>query len=362
MQLNSLSVRGFRNLAALDTDLAPGSNIFFGPNGSGKTNLLEAIFSLLLGRSQRGAADSVMLAGGSSVYRLEGQVQVDGETMQLAVAYRQNERKKITIESVRIRPAELYERFCVVSSGPEDSRILSGPPSLRRNFVDVYLSQLSPRYLASLVEYQRALTQKNAALKAQMDASPFEALLISHGVAVIEKRRDFLGALSERVSEHYRKVSGGEAMAMAYEPSVPLSDAADSPEALSGEFSKKLARYRERELTVRTALVGPHRDEVRFEINNLPARTHGSQGQWRTAAIALKLAIYDLLQEGRGQPPILLLDEIFAELDRGRTLSLIGSFAGFSQLFLTTAVEPPEELRRNGRSYRIENGRIEDVK
>ena len=155
MRSNTISLTDFRNFSSLKTELHPGVNIFYGRNGSGKTNLLEALFVLCLGRSQRGAPDVLLVRNGCDVYRLEGAVESEGRSQTLAVAYQRHSRKKITIDSVAVRIAELYEQFLVVSAGPEDSAILSGPPSVRRAFVDIYLSQLSGKYLADLVGLAR---------------------------------------------------------------------------------------------------------------------------------------------------------------------------------------------------------------
>lgn len=362
MVIHNLSVSHFRNLSQLKTEFSPDINIFHGWNGSGKTNLLEAVFVLCLGRSQRGAQDALLLEQGEEVYRLEGSVEAGGRAGNVAVAYQKGSRKKVSIDDVPVRMAELYERFCAVSSGPEDSAVLSGPPSVRRGFVDIYLSQISGKYLANLSDYQRALAQKNAALKQEMDPAPFDPLLITIGTKIMSARLEFIKALRELAVRYYHDISGGESLRMKYEPSVPLSSEDDTPDEIETAFQLKLEDRFLRERAAQTALVGPHRDELYFEINDFPARTHGSQGQWRTAAISLKLAMYDLLKERRGTAPVLLLDEIFAELDTERTTGLIDSFAGFSQLFLTTAAEPPDYLRERGRSYRIQHGMIEDIR
>ncbi len=361
MRIDNLTVTDFRNFQSLAASFSPDINIFYGRNGAGKTNLLEALFVLCLGRSQRAATDMLLVRMGSEVYRLEGTVETENGTQTLAVAYQKGGRKKITIDDVAVRIAELYERSAVVSAGPEDSAILSGPPSIRRNFIDIYLSQLSGRYLRDLIDYQKVLAQKNAALKKEMDPSPFEPLLIQVGSRIIKRRVTFITTLQELISVHYREISGGEQLRVQYQPSVPIEDKDAGEDEIETAFQLKLDDRFVRERAVQTSLVGPHRDELYFEIDGFPARTHGSQGQWRTAAISLKLAMYDLLREERGTAPVLLLDEIFAELDSRRVMGLIDAFGGFSQLFLTTAVEPPEKLKARARSFRIHDGDIEDI-
>jgi len=361
MHIESLSITGFRNLSTQQIDFFPGINILFGENGTGKTNILEAVFTLCLGRSQRGAGDSVLLHTEKDVYRLEGIVEADSIARKVAVAYQRGGRKKVVIDEVVSKTKELYNNFCVVSAGPEDSDILTGPPSGRRNFLDIYLSQLAQTYMSNLTDYQRSLAQKNAALRGGMDPSPFEPLLISSGALVTSARSSFLNSLGVTVGEYHRKISGDELLSVGYCPSVGIIDNHSSLEDIETAFKVRLEDNFERERVLQSAVVGPHRDEIRFEIGGLPARSHASQGQLRTAAVSLKLAIYHLLKEKRRMSPVILLDEIFAELDEHRTQGLIDLFGDFSQLFLTTANEAPVSLQDSACSYRVVDGRVEEI-
>jgi DNA replication and repair protein RecF len=358
MQIRSIRITDFRNFGSLSQHFAPGVNVFFGDNGSGKTNLLEAIYCLTLGRSQRGVADTVLLREGAEVYRVSGEVEAEGRHNAVAVAYQKGGKRKITIDEVPVRPVELFERFCAVAAGPEDSAILSGAPSQRRLFLDLHLSQHSQTYLRELVAYQRALAQKNAALKSRMDATLFDDQLIEFGSAITIRRATFVRQLRISATPFYREISDGEAFDLRYAPEIEVDAECDDLSTARVAFAEQLERNRDRELAQKTSVVGPHRDDLTILINGLPARTHGSQGQWRTAAVSLKLAIYQMLKEKRRMAPLLLLDEIFAELDERRTAALISGFAGVEQLFLTTALEPPEPLRTNAARFRIEGGTI----
>ncbi|MDH4157473.1 MAG: DNA replication/repair protein RecF [candidate division Zixibacteria bacterium] len=361
MKLRSLSAQDFRNFSSVKLQPGDGVNIFYGDNGSGKTNLIEAIFLLCLGRSHRGASDAVLVKSGSDCYRIEGRVDCAGKEIAASVAFQAGLRKKITVDKVPVRIASLYDTFCTVSVGPEDSQLLAGPPSARRAFIDVYLAQLSKNYLRNLTDYRKALVQKNAALKEGLDASAFNELMVSYGSVVIKARRDFLEGLGKSAGDFYSRISAGGSLSLAYEPSAGHVGDGSDDSAIEEGFRRKLERLQERERALQTSLVGPHRDEVNFEIEQQPARTHGSQGQWRTAAVALKLAVYGTLKRKRGVMPILLLDEIFAELDAGRTANLVEAFEDFGQLFLTTAVTPPEILKKQSHSFRINYGMVEDI-
>lgn len=365
MIVKSLKLANYRNIDSLQFDPADGINLFYGENGSGKTNLLESIFMLCLGRSQRGAPDSMVLQSGREFYRLEGELQNNTRVRTVAVAYEKRGRKRISIDGVKSRVSELFDHFCAVAAGPEDNLIIAGSPSARRLFLDMYLSQVSQTYLSKLGDYQKALAQKNSALKQRMGSDTFDDLLVRYGCDLIAARRKFVRSLASYANSCYADIAGGESLEITYRSSVPLGEESDegvfSQSALEDSFRKELYDKKERELSVRVALVGPHRDDIGVEIGGFPARTHGSQGQWRTAAIALKLGVYSLLKQERGHPPVLLLDEIFAELDSRRTLQLMHMFDGFSQLFITMAAQPPAGMRETARCYRVAAGKIQEV-
>lgn len=359
MNIRTITISSFRNFESLLLQFGNETNVFFGDNGSGKTNLLEAIFVLLLGRSPRGAQDIVMIRDNTDVYRIEGDVYTDNSKRELAIAYQKGGRKKVTEDRTVIRISELYKHNSVVSTAPEDSQILAGPPSKRREFVNIYLSQASSKYLADLTDYARVLAQKNAYLKnGSSDACPFDYLLVQYGLQIMKARRGFLEAIASSASEYYAKISGGQALDVRYCPSVSPDPDDANWLGIEQRFNDKLEQYRSREIMVGRSFVGPHRDEVDILIRNLPARSHGSQGELRTAAVSLKLAVFDYLKKVRRVTPILLLDEIFAELDQNRQNLLIEAFGGFGQLFLTTASHVPSALSENSRNFRIKNGTV----
>ena len=337
MRIDAITVEGFRNLKSQTVELGPGLNVFMGPNGSGKTNLLETLFVLCLSRSQKSATDSILIGEEAEYYRLEGTLALKDRQYRVAVAYEKRGRKKITLDQTPIKATELYDRFCAVSTGPEDSGILSGSPSRRRLFMDVYLSQLTRSYIGHLTDYQRALTQKNAALKHDMDTEPFDALLIEYGSKLMEERKKFVDSLRQTTVDCYSQVAGGEQMELTYQPKIELDDLLVGIEQIKEAFTEKLSHVGPRERAAGVSLVGPHRDDLDFTINARPARTHASQGQWRTAAVALKYAVYQLLKSTKGTAPVLLLDEIFAELDHERATRMMHLFGEAEQTFVTTA-------------------------
>jgi len=361
MVIRQLSTKNFRNLNSLELSFSKGVNLFLGHNGSGKTNLLEAIFTLCLGRSHRGAADAVMVGVGGEGFLLKGCFETEFGEQNPMVAYQTGSKKKITIDSVPTRVAELYGKFCAVSSGPDDSEILSGPPSVRRLFLNIYLSQLSQAYFSEMSNYRRALAQKNAALRAERNFSPFVPQLIAHGSRIVQIRHQLLAQLAPLAERNYEEVSDGEQSSIRYLPSVPVGQAADDLSAVEERFEAALRENAIKEKVLKTSIIGPHRDDVRFEIDGLEARLHGSRGQWRTAAVALKLAVFELLTQKRGNSPVLLLDEIFAELDSQRASRLMELFGGGNkgQVFITAATEPQVQLPDNTSFFRISRGSVE---
>lgn len=358
MELLKIKIENFRNIKILTSDFSSGVNIFFGNNGSGKTNLLEAIFMLCLGRSHRAAQEIVLINNDSDYYRIEGLIKENSKQSELAVAFQKGSRKKVALDKVAIKTSELYDNFCAVTAGPEDSNIISGSPSLRRNFIDVYLSQYSQKYLHHLSHYQKALAQKNAALKNEMNAEPFNMLLSDTGSQIMLMRADFIKSIKEIATISYDKISGGDLFDLVYQPSIKTETFNLSHEELKEIYMNNLREHKQREEIMASSLYGPHRDELYFEINQSPAKTHGSQGEWRTAALSLKIAVHRLIKEKRDINPLLLLDEIFAELDHDRSEALMEYFEGFEQLFLTTAVEPPDFIMKNSRSFKIDSGQI----
>lgn len=359
MHLKSLKINNFRNFESSKLQFSDGANVLYGQNGSGKTNILEAIFVLLLSRSPRGAPDSVMINNDSDFYRLEGEVSSDNRDYNLGIGAQRGGRKKISINKLPVRPGELFEKFSAVSAAPGDVDLAAGPPSKRRDFLNIYLSQASQKYISDLTDYQKVLAQKNAFLKQDnaTTETPYNDLLIQYGVEIMKRRFDFLEEIGLSANNFYKKISSGQKLSLIYKPSVQ-SENNSSIDAMTDSFRAKIIRYREREKILHTSLVGPHRDEIEIVIGDYPARTHGSQGELRTAAVAMKLAVFEYLRRVRRATPILLLDEIFAELDINRQQLLIELFGDLGQLFLTSASHLPESLSGKVKKFKIENGTV----
>lgn len=363
MRLDILKITNFRNIKSASVEFGEGVNIFTGQNGAGKTNLLEAIFTLCLGRSQRGARD-IMLVGDTEddYYRLEGIGQTSGGEVQLACAFQKGGRKKVTVDENPARISQLFQISSLISMAPEDVALLSGSPSVRRRFMDLHLSQASSGYLADLMDYNKALAQKNSFLKKYSDQDcPFDGLLIQFGSRIMAARENFIQFLKSQAPIYYNQIAGIAAdeeqdFDFDYQPDVTYNQ----KEEMADSFENRLNDFREKEKILETAVVGPHRDDIAFQIGNFPARGYGSQGELRSAVTAILLAAANYLEERRNEKSVLLLDEIFAELDNSHRENLAKLFDAFEQIFLTTAVDPPTRLRDRGKHFHIEEGKVSD--
>ncbi|MEZ5357516.1 MAG: DNA replication/repair protein RecF [Candidatus Zixiibacteriota bacterium] len=368
MRIDRIGLTNFRNFEAAQLVPSPGVNIFFGDNGAGKTNLLEAIFTLCLGRSQRGARDVMLVREANGDYfRLEGDGVIgrapSESRVKIACAFQKGGRKKITIDENPARISKLYQLFRLVSMAPEDVSLFSGSPGVRRRFLDLHLSQASPNYLANLTDYNKALAQKNSFLKNHPRGEcPFDPLLVQLGAAIMKARHDFIRFLDAVSPGYYARIAEGEIdsdskpFAAEYKPNVEY----ESVEEIADAFQTKLDAYRRKEEILETAVVGPHRDDIEFYIKEFPAKGYGSMGEQRSAAVSIMMGASDFLEEKHDEKPILLLDEIFAELDPTRREHLAILFSRFEQVFLTTAVKPPDILFDSARIYRIAGGQILD--
>lgn len=376
MYIKRVSLSNFRNFSEQELIFDAPIVVFTGLNGSGKTNLLEAASTLCLGRSERlNSTDTTLIKSGSDFYRLQGEIESDSQESIATVSFQTGRGKKVTLDNQPVKISELFRRFSVVSLFSEDSGIISGTPSLRRRFLDFHLSQVSADYLEEATIYQRVLAQRNSHLKEyglDNNGTPFDELLIIHGSRITYQRQEFLSFIGDCGEMWYKTISSNESFSCKYHPSAVVSS---SQQLASGEqelscqdiaerFQKRLSSRQAAEATRATTLVGPHRDDFSLEISNLPARTHASQGQWRSAAIAIKLAAFDYLRKKRwknNSAPVLMLDEVFAELDAARQQALLHSLSNYGQLFVTTALHPPESLTAQAAIYKVDRGTVKRV-
>lgn len=366
MILRHLSISGFRNIERAELDLSDGVTLFFGKNAQGKTNLLEAVHYLATGRSFRTRIDRECLAWGSdtdAVARVEGRIERSETNHDLAVSL--TDRAKFAWCDGKSLPrlGDLLGRIVVVLFTPGDIEIAAGSPAARRRFLDMALSQISSAYLQALQGYSQALRERNAALRspgswfssAAKDAlDPWAALLVQHGVEVVLRRREALEELAVVLGELYGEIAPGDAaLSLEYRCGAGVGPGDDREAALAG-FESKLAEAAERERLRAQTLVGPHRDDFGLKIGGREVRDFGSQGQQRSVALALRLAELRWIADITGETPLLLVDDLGAELDRDRRGRLLALFRAGAQTLATTAGDPDEIGRMLGADRAIE--------
>ena len=347
MKIREIHVHKFRNHTQTDVAFGDRVNALLGQNGEGKTNLLEAISYLCLTKSFFGSTDGIALQVGEERFEVSGELEGDtGIRYHVAVTYEHADKEKeFFINKTRVEKfSDVVGQFPVVVLSPEAGAITTGGPADRRRFLDFVISQASKVYLEDLLEYRRVLRQRNRVLfdskASRTDASdllePWNEELVDRGVRIVHRRNLFLEELQPLVAECYNSIAGRvENPMMRYEASVGTQELT-SEEAIRQAFVKELKRKAGEEKRFGITLVGPHRDELLLEISNLGVRSHASQGQHKTLLIALKVAEFLYLQGKRNERPILLLDDIFTELDEHRAERFLALTGTVGQSFVTT--------------------------
>lgn len=347
MKIRELHVQKFRNHAHTDTVFGGGINAVLGENGEGKTNLLEAISYLCLTKSFFGSPDGVVLQIGETRFEVSGELETDsGLRYHITVSYDHDAgEKNFLINRAPVEKfSEVIGQFPVVILAPESGAITSGGPADRRRFLDFVIAQASKVYLEDLLEYRRVLRQRNRLLfDIKVGRSeypdliePWDQELVDRGARITHRRSAFLKELQPIVHESYARIAGTvEQPTIQYVPSVAHGEGV-SEEELRGMFRQELKRKAPEEKRLGLTLVGPHRDELELTINNLGVRSHASQGQHKTFLIAMKMAEFLYLQSKRNERPILLLDDVFTELDRHRSERLLAMTESVGQAFITT--------------------------
>jgi DNA replication and repair protein RecF len=370
--LKHLSLRHFRNLGVQDLEVPDEGFALVGDNAQGKTNVLEGIYYLETFRSFRGGRDDQLVAFGEDVFRVVARADPHaggGDAVEVAAAFqRQGRRKKVTVDSVEPdRLSHALGRLGVVVFSPADVALVNDGPGERRRFLDVVLSLNAEGYLGSLQEYRHVLAQRNAALRDEQPAQLVELWnegLVGAGARVMEARSRFVLERGPNFTAYYREVSGGQEALLRYRPAIRLQGVATVDE-MAEAFRTALADARARERRLGTTVVGPHRDELTISLEGDPeleVREYGSGGQRRTAALALRLVEAHTVREARGLEPIVLLDDVFAELDAGRSERILNLMEGrgTGQVILTAPKESDVRLKRDLLPrWRIVAGRIE---
>jgi len=363
VRIDRFAATHFRNLSDGSIEFGPGLNLVVGPNGQGKTNLLEAIYFFRLGRSFRAQVETELIRFGESFCRAEvDSTFTDGRREQFAFAIeRSDARAAKTIKvngEVLPRRTDLAGRFPVVLFGPHDLRVVSGEPEHRRRFFDMIGSMTDPGYLRTAAEYRRVVEQRNAALKGRAprdEMAAWNERLVATGVDLLLRRRNLVASIEKEMLAQARDLESPFDFTMRYDSSLHGAGASDGAE-LPGVFHEKLGAVAQEEARRGVTLVGPHRDDVELVMDGRDLRRFGSQGQRRLFAVLLKLAEMSYLEAELREPCALLLDDVFSEFDEAIMAKLQRLLDGERQVFVTSPV--PIAAAARARVHRVENGRV----
>ena len=332
MIVDSLELKNFRNYERTLFSFDSGTNILYGDNAQGKTNVLEALQVCSTTKSQRGSHDSEMIRFGEEEAHIRLFFRKHSISHKIDIHLRKNGKKGAAVDGIPIRrAADLLGQIHLVSFFPEDLRIIKNSPRDRRRFLDSQLCQLDKVYTSRLTEYNRIVLQRNALLKDARFADAigptldvWDEQMVSYGSHLIRQREDFLRRLNILVKEiHAELTDGKEQIELVYEP-----------DAETDRFAEELRKNREKDLKWKLSSRGPHRDDFQVKVNGIDIRHYGSQGQQRSAALSLKLSEIRLVKETIKDTPILLLDDVLSELDNNRQKMLLHSIENI-QTFLT---------------------------
>lgn len=337
MIITSIELLNYRNYGELHMDLSSGTNILYGNNAQGKTNVLEAVYICCTTKSHRGSKDKEIIRFKEEEAHIKLTLEKDSVPYRIDMHLKKNKAKGIAVNGIPIHKAsELFGIANVVFFSPEDLNIIKNGPAERRRFVDLELCQLNKLYVHALVQYNKIVVQRNKLLKELIFHPDYESTLdvwdtqlISYGTQVIEYRKEFISQLNEIIRDIHYKLSGKkEKLVIVYEPNV-------KPE----NFEASLIKNREQDIRQKTTLSGPHRDDITFLVNDVDIRKFGSQGQQRTAALSLKLSEIELVKKLARDYPILLLDDVLSELDSERQNQLLLSIHHIQTMITCTGLD-----------------------
>lgn len=363
MIIESLELKNYRNYGELSLSFDPGTNLLYGDNAQGKTNILEALYFCASAKSHRGSKDREIIRFGEEEAHVKLILRKRDVPYRIDMHLKKNSAKGIAVNGMPIRRAsELFGILNAVLFSPEDLNIIKNGPSDRRRFMDLELCQLDRSYVHALVSYNRALVQRNRLLKdiyfqpeLQETLDLWDSQLVNYGSQLIRARREFLARLDPVIGPIHAGLTGGkEEISVIYDANTDEQ-----------EFGNSLLRARESDLRQKITSVGPHRDDIGFFVKRTDAeassaavpsdrrgmdlRRYGSQGQQRTAALSLKLSEIGLMEQTTGESPVLLLDDVLSELDTDRQKQLLKTISRIQTVITSTGME-----NLLGRDFRID--------
>ena len=340
MIIKSLELSNFRNYENLKIDFNRGTNILYGDNAQGKTNILEAIFVSATTKSHKGSKDKEIIRFGQEEAHIRTIIERDNAEYRIDMHLRNSRSKGIAIDGQKLRRAsDLIGKLNIVFFSPEDLSIIKNGPSERRRFMDMELCQLDQIYLNSLSKYNKLVVERNKVLK-DLYEHPENSVLLDvqdkqlceYGSVIIKAREKFIRELNEIISPIHNKLTGGkEILSIYYEPNISVE-----------AYEKKLASSRKHDIYLKQTTVGPHKDDFSFIIGSpegIDIRKYGSQGQQRTASLSLKLSEIEIVKRAKKENPVLLLDDVLSELDSNRQNYLLNTIGDIQTIITCTGLD-----------------------
>lgn len=369
MYIESLKLKNFRNYETLELKFNKGINIIYGKNAQGKTNLLESIYVLGITKSHRSSIDNYLIRNGKNYLNIHGIIKKNRFPMHLE--YSLSNIKELKIDKEKIgKVSDYISKMNIIIFYPEDLEIIKGSPSIRRKFLNLELSQLYSSYYTLLNDYNRLLKMRNDYLKKiSLDNKYDENYLnilnnyfLEKGILICKMRSKFIKLLNEKSSEIFKTITGLEGFHIVYNSNIDISF--DSKEKIKEESEIKIKKMFKSELKFRASLVGPHRDDFEFYLKENNLKLYGSQGQQRIAVLSIKLAEISIFKEYTGTTPILLLDDIFSELDSKKKNNLLRYIKNNIQTIITTTdlATINKRIIEKAKLIEIEDGKIKKIK
>ena len=365
MIISRLELSDFRNYNELSINLSSGTNILFGDNAQGKTNILEAIYLSATTKSHKGSKDSDIIRFGSEEAHIRTILSNNEYESRIDMHLRKNKSKGIAVDGVRLKKAsELLGLLNVVFFSPEDLSIVKDGPSVRRRFIDMELCQLDKFYIYNLNNYNKIINQRNKLLKDMVNVPElketlkiWDMQLINYGTKIIERRISFINNLNEIIKDIHKNLTGGrETLRIKYEPNSTLDN-----------YESRLNNSIDMDIRYKSTSIGPHRDDISFIVKKengeeIDIRVYGSQGQQRTAALSLKLSEIELVKKITGDTPVLLLDDVLSELDNNRQNYLLDSIGNIQTIITCTGLDEFVNHRFEiDKVFKVTDGKLESM-
>ncbi|KFL43682.1 recombinase RecF [Lysinibacillus sp. BF-4] len=371
MYIENIELQHYRNYESLSLTFSPKINVFIGENAQGKTNVMEAIYALAMTKSHRTSNDKELIAWEQEHARIEGTVHRKYGSFPLQLIVTKQGKKTKVNHLLQGKLSDYIGQMNVVMFAPEDLHVVKGSPQFRRRFIDVEIGQISPTYLHELMQFNKILKQRNQFLKDAKYKKLDPILLdvyteqyVLSAAEIIHRRFLFMTLLQTWAAHIHTSISQGkETLVIKYKTEKEIT-AESTVAEIAAVLTARLNEMKQREFDRGVTLIGPHRDDLQFFVNDYDVQTYGSQGQQRTTALSLKLAEIELIKQETQEAPILLLDDVLSELDDYRQSHLLNTIKGEVQTFVTTtSVEGIEHATiREAKMFHVERGTVTEDK